>query len=117
VITSSADQNAKVIFGANIDPNIKDEVHITVIATGFAGGREKRKSAKKIIPDFQGRSGIFEHDRRESERTALERPTQEPRQTYTPPVRPEVQAPKKADSPKPPEEDLEIPAFIRKKMM
>ncbi|MFA5030213.1 MAG: cell division protein FtsZ [Patescibacteria group bacterium] len=117
VITSSADQNAKVIFGANIDPNIKDEVHITVIATGFAGGSEKRKSAKKIIPDFQGRSGIFEHDRRESERTALERPTQEPRQTYTPPVRPEVQAPKKADSPKPPEEDLEIPAFIRKKMM
>ncbi|PIS41332.1 MAG: cell division protein FtsZ [Candidatus Kerfeldbacteria bacterium CG08_land_8_20_14_0_20_42_7] len=119
VITSSADQNAKVIFGANIDPDIKDEVHITVIATGFTGSGEKRKSTKKIIPDFQGRSGIFEREvRREQERTMpTEKPKQETsRPVYTPPVRPEPQAPK-SDEPKAPEEDLEIPAFIRKKMM
>lgn len=122
VITSSADQNAKVIFGANIDPDIKDEVHITVIATGFSGNGEKRKSTKKIIPDFQGRSGIFEREaRREQERSTpvvaeRPRPVENTRPVYTPPVRPEPQAPK-SDEPKSPEEDLEIPAFIRKKMM
>jgi cell division protein FtsZ len=35
VITQSADPNAKVIFGAIIDEGMKDEVKVTVIATGF----------------------------------------------------------------------------------
>jgi cell division protein FtsZ len=35
IITGSADSNAKVIFGTVIDPNMKDSVSITVIATGF----------------------------------------------------------------------------------
>lgn len=35
LITNSADSNAKIIFGAVIDKEIKDEVRITVIATGF----------------------------------------------------------------------------------
>ncbi len=40
IITSSADPDAKIIFGAVINENIKDAVRITVIATGFS---EKRK--------------------------------------------------------------------------
>lgn len=35
LITNSADPNAKIIFGAVIDKDMKDEVRITVIATGF----------------------------------------------------------------------------------
>ncbi|RMD51603.1 cell division protein FtsZ [Candidatus Parcubacteria bacterium] len=35
VITGSADDDAKVIFGANIDESLQDEVRITVVATGF----------------------------------------------------------------------------------
>lgn len=35
VITGTADPNAKVIFGSVIDDTCKDEVRITVIATGF----------------------------------------------------------------------------------
>ncbi len=35
VITQSADPQAKVIFGAIIDEGMKDEVKVTVIATGF----------------------------------------------------------------------------------
>lgn len=35
VITQSADPQAKVIFGAIIDESMKDEVKVTVIATGF----------------------------------------------------------------------------------
>jgi cell division protein FtsZ len=41
VVTGHADPNANVIFGAVIDESLKDEVRVTVIATGF-GGRQKR---------------------------------------------------------------------------
>jgi cell division protein FtsZ len=42
VVTSHADSNANVIFGAVIDDSLKDEVRVTVIATGF-GGRPRRR--------------------------------------------------------------------------
>ena len=42
VVTSAADQNANVIFGAVIDDAQGDEVRVTVIATGF-GGRNRRR--------------------------------------------------------------------------
>jgi cell division protein FtsZ len=43
VVTSAADQNANVIFGAVIDDAMGDEVRVTVIATGFGGGRRRRR--------------------------------------------------------------------------
>jgi cell division protein FtsZ len=43
VVTSAADQNANVIFGAVIDENLGDEVRVTVIATGFGGQRRRRR--------------------------------------------------------------------------
>jgi cell division protein FtsZ len=42
VVTSAADANANVIFGAVIDPNMGDDVRVTAIATGF-GGRPRRR--------------------------------------------------------------------------
>ena len=36
VVTGHADPNANVIFGAVIDESLKDDVRVTVIATGFA---------------------------------------------------------------------------------
>lgn len=43
VITGSADEDVKVIFGAYVDETLGDEIKITVVATGFEG-REKRRS-------------------------------------------------------------------------
>src|SRR3989441_12549096 len=43
VVTSAADQNANVIFGAVIDDSMGDEVRVTVIATGFGGGQRRRR--------------------------------------------------------------------------
>src|SRR5437764_10585161 len=43
VVTGAADQNANVIFGAVIDPALKDEVRVTVIATGFGSQRRRRR--------------------------------------------------------------------------
>jgi cell division protein FtsZ len=45
VVTSAADQNANIIFGAVIDEAIGDEVRVTVIATGFGAQRRRRASA------------------------------------------------------------------------
>jgi cell division protein FtsZ len=42
VVTSAADQNANVIFGAVIDDAQRDEVRVTVIATGFGSHRRPR---------------------------------------------------------------------------
>ena len=39
VISSSADPDANIIFGAVIDPNLLDEFRVTVIATGFGDGK------------------------------------------------------------------------------
>jgi len=41
-VTSAADSNANVIFGAVIDEAMGDDVRVTAIATGF-GGRPRRR--------------------------------------------------------------------------
>ncbi len=45
VVTSAADVNANVIFGAVIDEAMGDEVRVTVIATGFGAGRRRRRAS------------------------------------------------------------------------
>ncbi len=50
LITEAASEDAEVIFGAVIDPNMGDMVCVTVIATGFA--REDKKDAA-TLPSFQ----------------------------------------------------------------
>jgi cell division protein FtsZ len=49
IITGEADPEANIIFGAGIDENMKDEVRITVIATGFEAPapKEEPKPAPK----------------------------------------------------------------------
>ncbi|MFH1366401.1 MAG: cell division protein FtsZ [Patescibacteria group bacterium] len=102
VITSSADPNAKIIFGSVIDEAMGDDVKITVIATGF--GRGAKPSVKKISP---------------TPVTPFEEPKR-PERTFAPSFKaenkmslPTEEVPKKTKE----EEELEIPAFIRKKMM
>jgi cell division protein FtsZ len=56
VVTGAADQNANVIFGAVIDENLRDEVRVTVIATGFGTQRRRRaRSAVETAPTSSGR--------------------------------------------------------------
>jgi cell division protein FtsZ len=43
VVTSAADQNANVIFGAVIDDSFGADVQVTVIATGFGGQSRRRR--------------------------------------------------------------------------
>jgi len=56
IISSAADANANIIFGAVIDENMQDEVRVTVIATGFhhltgRGARSTRQTRGLRAPD------------------------------------------------------------------
>jgi cell division protein FtsZ len=42
IISKAAHEEANIIFGAVVDPSLKDRVKITVIATGFGEGRSGR---------------------------------------------------------------------------
>ncbi len=53
LIHSVVDYSANIIFGACIDENIRDEVEVTVIATGFP-------SAEKVLPSRKPQPAVFE---------------------------------------------------------
>src|SRR6266849_5270598 len=61
-VTSAADQNANVIFGAVIDDSLGDEVRVTVIATGFGTQRRRRRreASEAPIPSAPIPGGGFE---------------------------------------------------------
>jgi cell division protein FtsZ len=111
IITASAEPNAKVIFGATINEAMKDEVKVTVIATGFEDRKEARQPASTVLA-----SGIFSPSSfikakaspaPDSASSRAELPRQQK------PSVPRIEGlPIKDES-----EDLEIPAFIRKKML
>jgi cell division protein FtsZ len=50
VVSQAADPEANIIFGAVIDPRMKDEIRMTVIATGFNGRAAKRNPMDVVRP-------------------------------------------------------------------
>jgi cell division protein FtsZ len=67
VVTSAADQNANVIFGAVIDDALKDEVRVTVIATGF-GPQAHRRRRRTTVPEEEPTPRAPDDRERERER-------------------------------------------------
>jgi cell division protein FtsZ len=58
VVTSAADQNANVIFGAVIDDALGDEVRVTVIATGFGPSRRRRRREEALEAPVPASTGF-----------------------------------------------------------
>jgi cell division protein FtsZ len=65
VVTSAADANANIIFGAVIDEAIGEEVRVTVIATGFGAQRRRRRGSAEApvavssgSPEQSGEGGL-----------------------------------------------------------
>jgi cell division protein FtsZ len=102
IITASADPNAKIIFGAILNEGMKDDIKVTVIATGF----EDRKEAKTVASVIA--SGVFSPTPFIKAKASASGQA-EPSKSFTPVTK---AAKKQEDG-----EDLEIPAFIRKKML
>jgi len=49
LVAEAADPDANIIFGAVVDENLKDELRITVIATGFEGNKRTEESVEEDI--------------------------------------------------------------------
>ncbi|TMA56561.1 MAG: cell division protein FtsZ [Deltaproteobacteria bacterium] len=56
LIQEEADEDANIIFGAVIDENLEDEIHITVIATGFGEIElaQSRETTKPVLTAVRG---------------------------------------------------------------
>jgi cell division protein FtsZ len=99
IVRANTHPEANIIFGAVIDPNMKDEVHLTVIATGFD------KSEPSDIFNFG--SSVLD--------TRPKTPQQPP---ATPQQPPKVEKPVDTSDRNTrsfDREDLDIPAFLRRR--
>lgn len=100
-ITEAADADANIIFGAIIDEAMQGEVKITVIATGFES-EQTRTQKKLFVPTETPASSIPSSQiLRRNDRNFM--------------INEEPQIEEKNDS-EDEEDELEVPAFIRRKL-
>lgn len=107
-ITEASDPDANIIFGANIDEAMQGEVKITVIATGFDTDsttrdhrffKNQKETAAETRPNIWSGSGTPG--------------TSEEQSNYTEPSARNLQA---EDENNAQQEELDVPAFIRRKL-
>jgi cell division protein FtsZ len=92
IVQEAAHEEANIIFGAVIDPSLEDEVRITVIATGFTERKESVNPGSKVVEMPKGPRNPSPAPKDWRRRLAD--------------VRGEADAPM--------EEDLDVPAFLRR---
>jgi len=107
IITEAADPEATIIFGAVINENYTGEVKITVVATGFDEAAKKRKLQQK---GFHAQSlNNQNHTQNSSSHTQNDSSGHQDQLLNFGPSKGSSIAPK-------PEDELDIPAFIRNNM-
>ena len=101
MIRANAHPEANIIFGAVIDESMKDEIHMTVIATGFDKGRRPEQpttSAKQPATGSVRPTGV------------TPQPSSQPAQPQQPKPKEPIDFPVRSFD----REDLDIPAFLRR---
>lgn len=129
IITESIDPNAKVIFGAVVDDQVKKgEIHITVVATGFDAERVKenplvnRVQSKSYTTSVQTPAIQVNKQEEEDEQQSEEKitfPTKkilQPKMIIEEKIQPRPITQKTERTVVEEDDELEIPAFIRRKM-
>lgn len=135
IITENIDPNAKVIFGAVTDDQIrKGEIQITVVATGFDTARVSEPSLGLItnrssatpaqttpsryasVATPEDRTEEEKEDERGDTMNFSSRKIEQPVMIIEEKIQPRNIAPRNESKELVEEEDLEIPAFIRRKM-
>lgn len=135
VITKNADADVKVIFGTSIDETMKDEIKVTVVATGFDGqSRNSMTSSMKSVlsagsltaaPKAAPAPAPAPFPAASAPKPMMEAPKQQPpanapRRIKSLEPEPQIsrfRQPAPVAAPAADEEELDIPAFIRKKML
>ncbi|MCA1023365.1 cell division protein FtsZ [Halobacillus litoralis] len=102
IVTSAADQEVNVIFGSVINENLKDEIVVTVIATGFDESQLAQGQQKKRPQINQQKPAPQQQQQPERERSTVRE--EQPRR----------EAPQPQQKGNTQEEDtLDIPTFLR----
>lgn len=102
IIRETTHPDVNLIFGAVIDENMKDEIRITVIATGFEHNTPMMRQMTRQPAKTDRRPG------------ANGRPSRDPAKASTAPQN-EAARPPQASQPSFKANDLDIPAFLRKR--
>lgn len=139
IIKETAHPEVQLIFGAVIDENMRDQIRITVIATGFErpSSLSSRPAAKPSATDWRAqaaaaRQAAQSHPPQQTQRQQAPIPPAEPRESretrHTPPPAPPTPPPQ-ATAPSQPasqppasnppntysSDDLDIPTFLRRR--
>ncbi|NTW27386.1 MAG: cell division protein FtsZ [Candidatus Moranbacteria bacterium] len=124
IITESIDPNAKVIFGAVVDDQVKKgEIHVTVVATGFDADRivenpmlnRVRANISQSHETIAEKEEKAENEELKTEITFPVKKILEPKMIIEEKIQPRI-APAVTAVKEPEDDELEIPAFIRRKM-
>ncbi len=112
LIQDEAHEEANIFFGAVIDDGLRDEVRVTVIATGFSKAEEKQeRAAEALAAAAEAERGIVSFQRREGGREipSYQRPEPPPpsEERLARPTRRRLWSPRT-------EEEYDRPAFLRK---
>lgn len=112
IISSAADSDANIIFGATIDETMHDQLRITVVATGF--DQTKQRLQQFVAPQYQRPSNgqnftnnygnNTEPTSNTNTNTYQDPQQQQPPQQTTPPAKQESE-----------EDEWDIPAFLRQR--
>jgi cell division protein FtsZ len=117
VITSAADEEAKIIFGAVIDESLADQIKITVVATGFDGKNSSGKP-QELKPAYSQNSFIEETEKEANSSSSWADKTKTKLSVFkNTPLKPIIEKKMESNQQNNEEDDLSVPAFIRKKMM
>ena len=128
IIRESAHPEVNIIFGAQIDENMGDEIRVTVIATGFEQSRAQRKLEAQLPqrqpisvqrPTQQQPPSPMQQSHPTQPQSAPQQPpTTTPEQNFAPPppqVRPAAPPPPDSAARVYDEDDIDIPTFLRKR--
>lgn len=94
LVTSAADSEVNVIFGSVINENLKDEIIVTVIATGFDESQKEDNQPRQ--------RPVMNQNQQATTRPSDETPPREPEQNQTKQNRSNQQ-----------DDELDIPTFLR----
>ncbi len=108
IIKESAHPDVNMIFGAQVDDSMGDEIRITVIATGFEQSRAVKGMGSRSGPQRPARSTDAQRPAASGARQSASGEEQEKKPPFSPPPSPD--SPVVYD-----EDDIEIPTFLRKR--
>ncbi len=101
IITSACDADAKIIFGAIVDEDLKDDIKVTVIATGFREAKENKGEVGATQPLISNHELFAKKAEARTIKKAFKKEETEE----------DITIPKSKE-----EEELDMPTFLRNKM-